>query len=272
MDGICAECGLEFEWWWMFRAQFHPWLFEHQWRAQPARSAFKTLCAVPRARCVCRQISLIHPIRLAPLIAMLLGVLLVALGMWAGGLAYVAHQGALKFGTRVWGGGLTYYVPIIIQEGLAQMAIFVLPVLVLPPLAFLFIPVSLQRIKVRPMHLARIWLYSLIGAAVIALLVAFPQMQWNLMSGLAVPMWMHPQNWRLVSWSPASPWWVYLLADTVRPIWIITLIWSWWWWRAACRDYLRLPDATLTATMLMIIVTLASYLVQHAVSLLQQLA
>lgn len=272
MQGCCAECGLEFEWWWMFRAQFHPWLFEHQWRKRPVHSSLRTLCAVPRAGCVCRELSLIHPIRIVPLIALLLGVLSLVMTLRISGLAYVAHYNAANFWMA--GGAITPIgsIPHEIGYALREFARFVLPALVLPPLAFMLIPVSLQRVRVRPAHIVRMWIYSLIGVAVFALLIAFIQVQVNIIFKADWYTVIHPLDWRLIRWSPESSVSAMVIAEHVRPAWLLAMLWTWWWWRIACRDYLRLPDARLTSTLLMIMVALASFLVPHAVALLTELS
>lgn len=271
MQGVCTECGLDFQWSWMFRAQLHPWLFEHQWRKRPIRSAILTTLLSMRSGRLCREAILIHPIRLAPLAALLVLLVVAAAALHASGVAYAEYLFFSRYGRTGWGGGTAYEIRIALSETGRFLAVYLLPVLLIPPLAFVLIPTSLQQVKVRPAHIARIWLYSCIGVTGATLFITAAQLVWSLVTGFDAPTWLHPLEWQFIPWSPGMPWWTYVVKSTLLPIWAAAMLWvSLWWWNA-CRRYLHLPDATLTASLLMTIVLLASYLVQHVISVVQQL-
>jgi len=265
MQGRCAECGLDFEWSWMFRQRLHPWLFEHQWRRLHYISAARTMLVSCRPGRLCREITLMHPVCLRPLIA-LLSALLCAIGVIrAGGLLYAILMGGGAWRTAWSGSRLPWGFREVLRQEALDFATYIASVALLVPLAFLAIPASLQRVRVRPAHLIRMWLYVFIGLAVVVLLFSIAQSTWYFIVAQDTPVLLRPGDWRFASLTIDDHWTRRVFVDTVRPVWLIAVVWTWHWWRLACRDYLRLPDATLTATMLTIIVALASYLVQHGV-------
>lgn len=271
MEGRCAECGLEFEWSWMFRQRLHPWLFEHQWRRRHIISAARTMLASCRPGRLTREITLMHPVRLRPLVALLAALALTIGIIRVGGFAYATLMVGGVWRTAWVGSRLSGGLREVLRMEAVEFAIYVASVALLAPLAFLVIPASLQRVRVRPMHVVRMWLYLLIGLASIILLPSLVQSAWFLIFAQDTPRWMRPGDWRIVPFSRGDHWAKLVFVDTVRPVWVIAVLWTWHWWRVICRDYLRLPDATLTATLLTTIVALASYLVQHGVSVWEEL-
>lgn len=271
LEGRCTECGLEFRWGWVLREQVHEWLFEHQYRRQWIRSLLKTIAACPRGSRIAREATLMHVIRLRPLVLLAMVLWLTVLALRAGSLAYAVHAFFnAPWSRRSGGSRLNIGFRELMRDEFDFFAIYLAALLLLPPLVFFLIPTSLQRIKVRYIHLARLGCYWMIGAASIMLALSFIQAVWHAF-GADAPLLLRPGDWRFpanIAYSDSN---IVVFATTVFPIWMLALVWAWFWWRAACRDYLRLPDATLTATLLMVIVALASYLVQHAVSVMQSL-
>ncbi len=266
MEGRCAECGLDFEWSWMFRQRLHPWLFEHQWKRLHLFSAARTMLVSCRPGRLCREITLMHPVRLRPLIGLVAGLVLIIIPIRAAGLIYAMVNAGVMRGAAWWSSRFPIGFGGILRLEAEEFAVYVGSVVLLSPLAFVAIPASLQRIKVRPAHVVRMWLYMLIGVATIVLVISIIQSAWHFIFAQDTPRLMRLGDWRILPFTLNEHWARLIFVDTVRPVWVIAVLWTWRWWRLACRDYLRLPDAALTATMLTIIVALASYLVQHGVS------
>lgn len=271
MEGRCAECGLEFEWSWMFRQRLHPWLFEHQWRRLHLFSAGRTMLASCRPGRLTREITLMHPVRLWPLVLLLATLALTIAPIRLFGLFYAMLNAGVLRGRAWWSSRFPHGYGGIVRMEAQDFAVFVATVALLAPLAFLVIPASLQRVRVRPAHVVRQWLYLLIGLASIVLLLSLVQSAWFFIFAQDTPRWMRPGDWRIVPIARGDHWAKLVFVDTVRPVWAIAVLWTWHWWRVICRDYLRLPDATLTATLLTTIVALASYLVQHGLSVWEEL-
>ncbi|MCC6909729.1 MAG: hypothetical protein IT430_17470 [Phycisphaerales bacterium] len=271
LEGRCTECGLEFRWGWVLREQVHEWLFEHQWRRQWVRSLLRTMVACPRGSRIAREATIMHVIRLRPLLLLAIILWLIVVALRAGTLAYAVHAFfRAPWSWRSGGSRLNAGLRWLLRDEFDFFAIYLAAVVLLPPLAFFFIPASLQRIKVRYIHLARLGCYWMIGAATMVLLLSMVQAIWHAF-GADAPLLLRPGAWRFPANTAYSDANIVVFAQTVLPLWLLAIGWAWVWWRAACRDYLRLPDATLTATLLMVIVALASYLVQHAVIVMQSL-
>ncbi len=260
LDGRCTECGLGFEWADLYTRPLHRWLFEHQWRRRPVRSALFTMIMPLGGRRISRELTLMQPIRLAPLIWLLAGLLLATLALRTGRIWYA--EGLIRTRWGAWWTPATNISQDVLSWLRFEFQFFVLclaPAFVLPLLAFRAIPTSLRRIKVRRAHLVRVWLYWLIAAASIALLLAFVQFGYVWITSDDLPYALMPSQWEFLSFTDGGMSTVIFM--TVKPLWFVVMVWAFGWWWFACRNYLRLPDAGLTATLLMTIVLIASYLI-----------
>lgn len=260
LDGRCTECGLGFNWADLFTRPLHRWLFEHQWRRRPIRSALFTMIAPLGGRRMCREITLMQPIRLAPLIWLLAGLVLATIAVRTGRIWYAEGLTGSRWGAR-WMPPTTSSQDVLLwlRFEFQFFALCLAPAFVLPLLAFRAIPTSLRRVKVRRVHLVRAWLYWLIAAAAVALLLAIVQFGYVWIRSDDLPELLMPSQWRFFSFTDGGVSTVIFM--TVKPLWFIVMVWAFFWWWSACRCYLRLPDAGLTATLLMTVVLIASYLI-----------
>lgn len=260
LEGRCTECGLRFEWADLFTRPLHRWLFEHQWRRRPVRSAMFTVIAPLGGRRICREITLMHPIRLAPLVWLLAGLVLATLALRTGRIWYAEGLFRNRLGTG-WTPANTISQDVLfwLRFELQFFLLCLAPAFVLPLLAFRAIPTSLRRIKVRRAHLVRIWLYWLIAAASIALLLAIVQLIYVVHRSDGLPDALMPSQWEFFSFTNGVI--AAVIFMTVKPIWFLVMVWAYIWWWFACRNYLRLPDAGLTAVLLMTVVLISSYLI-----------
>ena len=173
LEGVCTECGLRFVWWQVLALAQHPWLFEYHWRHKPLRRLVRTWLEALRPWRFWREVRLTDPIHLRPLGLVVLG--LVVAMMTAGYAMILAFSypwfrgwsqrgilpGSRPAGTRSWLDFLAY----VAREELVGLGIqvpgWVVAVLV-TPLVFALLPQTLGRARVRPAHIVRIWLYSLL--------------------------------------------------------------------------------------------------------------
>lgn len=121
----------------------------------------------------------------------------------------------------------------------------------LMPLAFVLLPVTLQRCRVRLVHLARIWLYTTPWV----MLMAGPVL-WALLSAIEqLPM---QKLWRGV-----NPYWLIGMIGDRAPIVVIGVCAGWLWvgWGFACSRYLKLPRPWLISSLLLSISLMLSVLV-----------
>lgn len=260
LEGRCTECGLEFDWADLFTRPLHDWLFEHQYRRRPVRSALFTMIAPLGGRRICREVTLVQPIRLAPLIWLLVGLVLATIVVRTGRIWYAEGLIRNRWGAR-WTPprNISQDVFLWLRFELQFFALCLAPAFTLPLLAFRAIPTSLQRIKVRRAHLVRIWLYWLIAAATIALMLAIVQLGFVWFRQDDLPDALMPSQWEFFSFRDGGI--ATVIFMTVKPLWFFVMVWAFIWWWLACREYLRLPDAALTAGLLMTVVLISSYLI-----------
>jgi len=276
MTGICSECGLEVSWSDLLGAQRLPgWSFEH---ARGIRSLLSTLWVAWRPRRIWRLLRMDHPIRPARLLALALLLLLASHAVvatdgfvraWMDG-SLGPQQGTIMLGP---GGAVTRAPPptVTLEQRatyagwvalepyrthhlrfggvvyattparVSPFAWFTPLLLLFMALGFLTLPASLRRAKVRPAHIARILVYSL------TLVPLTWAMWWIVRPDI--------QDW--------GGWYALAELSMLRPpgavaILVATLLATFWYWRVACREYLRLSHATGVAAALTIIGLLAS--------------
>lgn len=191
MRGTCSECGLEFAWGDVLNPEVRvpDWSFEHAYRLRwwrLLRTAFITL--LPNK--LWRQLQMFHPIRgrrLVPLALCGSAVVHLAISAAACGLLVVLHLGAPPswsmsttdyarlvietcwpynpewgaFLLPMWAGSGANDVPSLMSAWTLLVWLWWLAV----PFAYLFLPTTLRRCRVRRVHLARLGAYSVVFAS-----------------------------------------------------------------------------------------------------------
>ncbi len=277
MEGRCAECGLDFEWWRLITHGTHAWLFEYHWRRRPIRSLIQTFARMCRPKRFWSSIDLTDPVHLQraiilPLIAVVLPLLLRFVGAavylvvwqqsrgrpaWFGPPATAWEIAVHAFEESFWVGDGNYYSEISWLVAVPQVAMwwFALTWIPLTALCFRLIPVSLRRVRVRPSHIRRIAAYGVAWMTLPIILLAAIEMLASLAN--AATLWAMGTHLYWGSW-----WELPLTIGFVPTLPVIFAILTWWWWDCACRFYLRLPDGRLVALLLTLLsglITLAGF-------------
>ena len=130
------------------------------------------------------------------------------------------------------------------------------------PLVFAALPVTLRRARVQARHIVRIWMYSLVGPALIAITWMIVLEVSRALSLDVLTTMLDPWRWGLHRLLPRDMrgdfyfrYWRSLLPRLV--LLTIALLWALWWWSWACREYLRLSQARQVIGVLGVILTLA---------------
>lgn len=265
-DGVCAECGLRFPWRDVLAMAEHPWLFEYHWRRGPLRRLVLTWFAAIRAGRFWKDVRLTDPVHLRPLALIVAG--LFAL-MLAGGYGMILGlMGGLRFRSPMrfpWQRrGVEVLIDSLVEliTSLWQLVPGVLVALAVMPFAFMLLPQTLGRARVRRAHVARMWLYSLMlpltvlaaWAVGLAVLIGVGE------DGIAA--FFNPWEWAdtITDRSHLLFWLRYSLPGIA----LSTLITAWigWWTLCACRHYLRLEQPGRVAAALTAIVFLAAMAAQ----------
>ncbi|MCP3905204.1 MAG: hypothetical protein GY715_16385 [Planctomycetes bacterium] len=259
--GRCIECGMDLRWAEVFSHAGHPWLFEAEWRFRPLQRIASTITHAFTPRRFWSQVRLTGPIRLAPPILVLLAIILVFLTV-----TVVTETLAVYDFVNVWGSlvEFTWWDAVLMAGPRAPTRVFeqgpgAMVMLVGMPLAFLVIPTTLREARVRPVHVLRIWLYSLVVPILI---------------GLAY-MTMQLVGWRMrISFieRELSPWWwaqqipfgkgvllhVLRMSGPSLALAVGLSAWFGFWWHAACRSYLALRTTRRIVLTLLLMVWIAS--------------
>ncbi|HZW09090.1 MAG TPA: hypothetical protein VFF69_04225 [Phycisphaerales bacterium] len=257
LDGRCSECGLGFEWRDVLSSgqRLPRWSFEHAPDRRLFRAFFATLLralAPPRLWGALRMEMEIVPGRLRLLVmlgnavfkvmglAVLGGTLAMTWRLSPNGWRSPSGVEAVllvlwpygEYGTAYWGGYLVS----------AWVVIVALAVL-LTPLTFYLLPVSMRRARVRRAHIARVQAY------VLALLVP------------AIGVWslLHTAVTALFEFSPYIVWELGLGELPIGPTAACAVgVWLLWAWHSAVKRYLRLPHALAVALAMLAIAWLAA--------------
>ena len=272
LRGSCVECGFAFEWREVFTRDRHPWLFETEWRYQTRRRVVRTVLLSFAPRRFWRSVRLTDPIDLRPpgLLALVAvtGFLLVVEG-WA---ILSNHQMILVRQGRSRSAStgedwieLLFRSTANAARGLTQFTTLSVVMFAMVPLSFVTISITLRRARVRPAHVARIWLYSMIFPMTAA--AAYGAVQ------ITARLFAAGRFWRAL-----SPWhWVANVGDdqsitliALRPS-LVPLIfgagtaaWLLIWWSCAARYYLRLPAPYRLVVTLVLIATLTALVAEFA--------
>ncbi len=260
LDGRCSECGLNFEWANVLnpRMTTPEWSFEHA-QKRLVRSYLRTLFETFRPWRLFARLRMEHPIHFGRIFA-LLAVCLLALHIGVAAICASRHYGF--YGGLQMAGGSAYST--LTDVGLVALwpyssdrlvwltrnsssgpgPLVVAPMLAFTPVAFLLLPGTLRRMRVRRAHIARVGHYSL----------AAPCLIW---SALAVSWAVHHAvNWHNrmttgvgVQWLPSDE---AVFRATLAGN-LLLLLWApFFWWRA-CKQYLKLPHPLIVAIMLSIV-------------------
>ncbi len=278
LAGVCAECGLELEWPRVFAISGHPWLIEHRGRSPWGRRLVRTWVVAFWPWRFWREVKLTDPVRLRPaglfvaaVALAVLGVLAALISLRLGPVALGWRLPVITGGSVVAGGWfrMASHSALGLAFNLAYRIPGTIVVLAAMPLAFVTLPGSLGRARVRPIHIVRVWLYSLILPLTLAGL-------WTLLElvlprlGLGVAAdALNPWHWVRVLRRAAPP--PVAIFFSAAPGFVLigaAVAWLALWWGCACRYYLRLEASGRIVTLLSVMVLLAALVVQLWVWLL----
>lgn len=260
LDGRCSECGLDFAWANVLnpRMTTPDWSFEHA-QTRLIRKFLHTLLQTFRPWRLFAGLRMEHPIHFGRIVALLAAcALALHLGVAAICTSYrYALYGGLQMG---WGRahstladvGLVALWPyssghlwwLASRSPLGPGPVVVAPTIALMPVAFLLLPDTLRRSRVRRAHIARVGLYSfvapcLIWSALAVLWSAHYAINWhNRISGGIAVQWL-PSDAAMFN---------AMLAGS-----LLLLLWApFFWWRAG-KQYLKLPHPLIVAILLSIV-------------------
>lgn len=276
MEGRCAECGLEFEWWRIHSHVTHPWLFEYHWRKRPIRSLVRTIATMCRPRRFWSSIDLTDPVHLgwvfllafmavaAPVFLRLVasGACLFALEHYrASNPSYGSYSTPTRLvrealSTSFWVQDSKYFYSSDISWliSLPQVALwwFALVWIPLTALCFRLIPVSLHRLRVRPAHIRRIAGYGVAWMMLLPVALAAIEIIASVANGASIWFFGKELYWGSLWGFPM----------TIGPLPTLPLLFAplaYWWWASACRYYLKLPDSRLVAALLTLLSGLITF-------------
>jgi len=165
--GKCCECGFHFQWKQAYRESEHPWLFEYHWRRKPIRSFFTTLWRSAFPWKFWSDLDLFWDTRITPLLIMLFTVLFLILFVCYGLYVWYQYQHQYWWWSNGWSSNFKFTT--VLSESLSEMIFSLNQSMILlsslvwvlaVPAAFLILPQTLNRSKVRFSHLLRITAYS----------------------------------------------------------------------------------------------------------------
>lgn len=256
LEGTCSECGLRFFWGDLLNPRLAgpAWSYEHYPRPWP-RQLWRAVPMCYRPRTLWSELRLEHRARLwraglMVLVAALLTHLLLApigAGVWGlvflartSGFTGIPNPGAIWLGSgprfsyvqalreALWPYGHQWYGGVL--GVLDPWVAHALLMAVLVPLCFLALPATLRRARVRPRHLARIWLYSLVPLVLVLYL-------WLVIRAVGLLL---PNSPRAMPFGNTRS----LNANSVRlALTVIVLVFLWVWWRAGVERYLRIAES-----------------------------
>lgn len=268
LEGTCSECGLGFRW----GEVLNPALTVPRWSFEHARERFlnhagRTLVRGFVPTLLWRGMRMAHPVRVGRLTVLLLALIIgvhavLAVGSagvaWYGWGAYAAvHPSWIQYvdpvavvrSALLWPYGKgPFYASSFLRLGLTHPLLhLVLLWVVLAPLPFLLLGETFSRCRVRRVHLWRGWVYSLTAPATAVLLRGVDSLVMNVRSLPTLP--------DLYGFELLAGW-------IIEPFWAVPVLVAAWlgvWWALFVRDYLRLPQAMLTAMLMLLISGLAAF-------------
>lgn len=275
MRGRCPECGLK----WFWGDLLHParqvpgWFAENPKRFAPVVLA-RTWRRALRPRRFWRSIEVVMRVNRGRVLLFALLAVLCSYGLAAvaGGLWEVL------FRQRVFGGpprpaGASFWmlvdwqsvavaaaVPVRQQvewlpPPLAHCTVLVAAWMLLMPLPFLALRETFMRLRVRPVHLLRIWAYSLAALPLMVLGLAAVRFAAQWVSGLIG--YGYAGGYSAMTWSLCST-----LGRNEWPVVAIAGIWLAVFWGRAASGYLRLPNTKAVVALMLV----ASFLAALAIA------
>ena len=249
LEGTCSECGLVFVWVKIFRPErLHPaWSFEHV-KTKRVRAWFKTVFIATGPRKLWGEMSMAAPIR-AWRLGLMVVVLVLLSHLASGALEWWKEYAAgFRFGwpstriapavfwtqfgkTMAWPYGGGFYLQLI-----GPLTRLLLMWGALIPLPYLVLVDTMKMAKSRPAHLVRAWAYFVpVLSAVLLVGETFPHIPW-LIPSTRWPVGVY-RAWNVTSG----------LLAALAVFWYVR-----WWWQFTS-VYLRLPQARLVVTLLLIV-------------------
>jgi hypothetical protein len=254
--GLCTECGLEFLWRDLLIPTYTRELrFFENARRRLAGSLALTVWRALRPRPFWLWVRMEHEVRpmrmaLTVLVGLAATHLCAATLLFLIAAAVTGVTGPMGGDARPWFGYYSDWPELAVAiawpmgpsewlwpnspQVINPLAVVGLAATVLLPGAFVFLPLTLRRAKVRSAHLIRVWAYGLIGLPLALLAPTAYSMAANLASGLfgfqdaaTGAAWGE-------RWLEAHRWQVLLAC---------ALAWNYWWWTIATGRYLCLPRA-----------------------------
>lgn len=273
LAGRCSECGINVAWSRVMAVAEHPWLFEYHWRHQPLRRLVRSWLEAFRPRRFWRDVQLTDPVHLRPLLTLIGSAVLVIFVVLVASIVIAVLKNPWAFG------GSTRWQPgpmLILHAAWYVVTVVVINVpgllltLALMPVAFIMLPQTLRRARVRQAHVWRIWLYSMFTPLTVAVVWTLAILCGTIFSIDWLNNATDPGIWvragrRLL---PTGSFWAVHI-NMVPALLMVLAMLPWlavWWWRA-CRLYLELPRSGWIAVTLSAVVGLAAVTVQWWVHL-----
>lgn len=253
----CPECGTEFTWTELLLAQHRRslFLFEYWWRSRPIRSAWWTWRKALRPGRFWRMVKLHHPPQRGPLFlfavaALLLGLVAFFVGIVLGQIGTDLYWRS-TFGNSIWSSvNPQSLLPSSISlRGVVPSLLHITFWLGCALLALMIFVGSMRRLRLRTVHLVRVWAYSLpiwVPAAVfIHMLILEGTWSWffGLRSGAMEKLTM------------------------IVPV--VALVASMWSMRQGLARYVRMPHATAVAICVQLIAVMSALLPGAIITLIR---
>ncbi len=246
----------------------HPWLFEYHWRRGPLRRLARTWLAALRAGRFWKDVQLTDPVHLRPLglvVAALLSIML------AGGYGVILGlMGGFRISSTTRFPWRRLRLPELLlgsadelARSLVQLVPGVFVALAIMPVAFVLLPQTLGRARVRRAHVARMWLYSMMLPLTVLAAWAVGLAVLTAVGEHAIAKGFNPWEWA-DGINNDPPHMLFALRYSLPGFVFSALITAWigWWTLCACRHYLRLDQPRRVAMALTTIVFLSAMAAQ----------
>jgi hypothetical protein len=269
LEGRCTECGLEIEYRFVLNpALWARWRFFESALSRPVRAWWETMWRAGWPRRFWVWVRMFHRVSYARMI----GGAVAAMVCWYATIAafwvtLIVLPGAMTaafLGTRATSRVFEMWVAALADVCLVPswsvydaysddgrgspgpLVLWGAVTVCLVPLAFLALPYTLRRAKVRRVHLVRIAAWGMVTPALVAL--------------SAVSLSRAALEW--VSFGGGQdigpPVLDVYFARESEIVFGVVIVWVWWWWATACGLYLKLPRAKTVALAMVVMAVLAA--------------
>jgi hypothetical protein len=265
LEGVCSECGLEFAWRDVLNPRFHDLArFFERARNRLVAAFFTTWLRALRPRRFWSWIRMEHPTRAGrmalvvaigvALVAAIAAAFVAAITPWLELMArflpprYYQTTGwsDIFWNSRLVGGDL--YFTKRGNGDPAPWVVIAVGAALCMPLAFVLLPVTLRRARVRRGHIVRVWAYGLIW---LPLVLAAPALVFALVPmGVMLDVRLHGAGY----WCRGLGVWLYRFSSL--PGLACAAAWIFLWWKAAAGRYMRLPRPALIAGAMLLLTIL----------------